>query len=102
MSSKLVFRIHESYRKVVAVCDAELVGKKFEEGIKQLEVRESFYKSQESDSEEIIEMMRRLTAEDATFNIVGKNSVNAAMKAGIIDEENIGKVQGVPFALVLI
>jgi len=46
-------KIHDSYRKVVAVCDDDLVGKKFEEGKKQLEVGESFFKDEEVDVERL-------------------------------------------------
>ena len=64
-------KIHESYRKVVAVCDSELVGKKFEEGKMQLDVRENFYNGEEVDEEKLMEILQRELAEDATFNIVG-------------------------------
>ena len=36
-------KVHNSYRSVVAVADSDLLGKRFEEGIKQLDVRENFY-----------------------------------------------------------
>ncbi len=40
----MYLKIHKSYRNVVALCDAELIGKKFEEGNMQLYLRENFYK----------------------------------------------------------
>ncbi len=98
----MLLKIHKSYRGVVAVCDSELLGKKFEEGQKILEVRESFYNGEEIKEKKMIELMSDLAKEDATFNIIGKNSVNAALKAGIISKKGIKKVQGVPFALVLL
>ena len=33
----------KSYRDVVAICDKELIGKKFEEGNFQLDVKENFF-----------------------------------------------------------
>jgi hypothetical protein len=102
MHSKIYFKIHESYRRVVAVCDSDLIGKKFEEGIKQLEIKEHFFKGHETEEKEIIELFRRQAVEDATFNIVGEQAVKAAFKAGIIGEGNVGKVDGVPFALVFV
>lgn len=95
-------KIHRSYRSVVAVCDSELIGKKYEEGIKQLELRENFFRGEEKSYEEIVEMMKKQILEDASFNIAGKESVKAALEAGIISEEGIAKVQGIPFALVLL
>ena len=95
-------KIHESYRKVVALADSELIGKKFEEGKMQLEVRENFYKGEEVDGERVIERLKQLALDDATFNIVGEKAVKVAIESGVITEGNIAKVDGVPFALVLL
>ena len=95
-------RIIKSYRYVVAVCDSDLLGKRFEEGRFQLHVKESFYGGDEKSESETIEILRKMTGEDATFNIVGKKSVKAALKAGVINEESVGEVQGVEFALVML
>jgi hypothetical protein len=90
-----------SYRDVVAVCDDELLGKKFEEGKFQLDVKESFFKGKESSEEEAFEIMRDMKLEDSTFNIIGEKSVNTALKAGIITKEGVGKIANIPFAMVL-
>jgi uncharacterized protein len=95
-------KIHESYRKVVAVCDSEIIGKKFEEGKRQLDVKESFYRGAKFDSELVKKIMIENKANDATFNIVGEKSVKIALESGIITRGNIGKVGGIPFALVLL
>lgn len=95
-------RIIDSYRYVVAVCDSDLLGKRFEEGRFQLDVKESFYKGDEKSESEIIEILKDMKIEDASFNIVGKKSIKAALKAGIINEEAISEIQGVEFALVLL
>ena len=42
----MYIKIHRSYRNVVAICDAEILGKKFEEGKRVLDVRESFYNNE--------------------------------------------------------
>jgi len=99
----------KSYRDVVAICDKELLGKTFEEPsedvVKQLDIKESFYKGQTEGpvtEEEALQIMKRMADEDATFNIVGEKAVNAAIKAEIITDESIGRIQDIPFALVLI
>lgn len=97
----MLIKIIRSYRDVVAVCDSELLGKRFEEGKFQLDIKESFYAGEKKTEKEIIEMMREMLTEDATFNIVGHKSIDAAIKAGIIDKSSIGKIQGIPFALIL-
>lgn len=96
----MLLKIHPSYRKVVAICDENLIGKKFIEGIRQLDLRENFYKGDKIDSEKAVNKIRLLAIEDSTFNIVGKESVETAIKAGIMTEKNVGKVSDIPFALV--
>ena len=94
-------KVHKSYRSVVAVCDSDLVGKTFEEGKFQLEVKESFFKGEEVQKDRAIFLMKKMLVEDATFNIVGEDSINAAIKAEIISEDSVGEIAGIPFALVL-
>lgn len=95
-------KIHESYRDVVAVSDSDLLGKKFEEGKFQLDIKENFYKGDKNSEAKVLEIMMHFSKEDATFNIVGKKSVNTALKAGIITKKGIKKIQGIPFAMVLL
>lgn len=94
--------IIKSTRDIVAVCDSDLIGEKFEEGEIQLDVKEDFYKGEEVSYEKAVEIMRDMAKEDATFNIVGEEAVEAAIEAGIIDEGAVRKVEGVSFSLVLI
>jgi uncharacterized protein len=95
-------KLHKSYRTVVAVCDSNLLGKRFEKGIKQLDCRENFYKDKEHTHSEAVQLLKRESAEDSTFNIVGEKSIKAAKEAGIIDDSGILEIQGIPFALVLL
>jgi hypothetical protein len=94
-------RIIKSYRDIVAICDSELIGKKFEEGELQLDIKESFFKGEEISEVEAIKIIQEMSKEDATFNIVGEKSVNTALRVGIISKEGIKKIQGIPFALTL-
>lgn len=99
---KLLIKIHKSYRPVVAICDAELIGKKFEEGIKQLDIRENFYNGSEFGEEEALKIMQDQVREDATFNIVGENSIKLAINAGIIGEDSTSTIKNIPYALKLL
>jgi uncharacterized protein len=98
----MLIKIHDSYRRVVAVCDSDLVGKKFEAGKMQLDVKNHFYSGEEVDSEKLVEILKREQNNYATFNIVGEESVKVALESGLISEGNIGNVGGVPFALLLL
>lgn len=95
-------KIHKSYRDLVAVCDTDLIGKYFEEGIFQLDLKESFYKGEEIDEKELQEILKEMKQEDATFNIVGEKSIQASIKAGIISEDSIKKISGIPYSLILL
>ena len=97
----MLIKIIKTYRDVVAVCDKELIGKRFEEGKFQLDVKENFFNGDETDEEKAIEIMEQMSMKDSTFNIIGEKSVNTAIKAGIISREEIRKIQDIPFALVL-
>lgn len=95
-------KVHDSYRRVVAVADREIMGKKFFEGKRQLDVAERFYKGTEFTEEEAVKQLQRHFVEDATFNIVGPKSVKAALEAGVIDKNSTSTVAKIPFALKLI
>ena len=97
----MLIKIIQTYRDVVAVCDKELIGKRFEEGKFQLDVKENFFNGDETNEEKAIEIMKQMSMKDSTFNIVGKKSINTAIKAGIISGEEVKKIQNIPFALVL-
>lgn len=98
----ILVRLIKSYRNTVAVCDSDLLGKRFEEGKFQLDIKESFFGGEETSEEKVIEIMKEMVYEDATFYIIGEESVNTAIKAEIISEEGVKKIDGVPFALVLL
>ena len=95
-------RVHDSYRKIVSLADSELIGKTFSEDIKQIEVRENFFKGDKKSKEQIIKILKDMAKEDATFNIVGEESIKAALEAGIISKDGIIKIQGIPIALGLL
>lgn len=99
----ICIKIHKAYRKIIAVCDPELLGKKFVEDQLQLDLTSEFYKSDKIEEDKAIKIMKAENSDDSTFNIVGEKSIAAAIKAGIIkdDKEAIIKVQGIPHALGL-
>ncbi|MBU2523211.1 MAG: DUF424 family protein [Nanoarchaeota archaeon] len=95
----IMIRLHESYRKIIAACDSDLIGKKFVEGKLQLDLRDTFYGGKEYSEEKAIEIFRDGAFDDATFNIVGKECIAAAIKAGMVEKEGVITIQGIPHAL---
>ena len=94
--------IIQTYRDVVAICDKELIGKKFEEDDFQLDVKENFFKGEEKSSEEVSKIIQDFSKEDATFNIVGEKAVALAIKNNLVAENAVKKISGIPFTLKLI
>ncbi len=95
-------KVQKSCRDIVTICDSKLLGKTFEQDKFQLDVKESFYKGEEKTKQETLDIIKKMSIEDATFNIVGKEAINIALEAGIISKQGIKEIQGVPFALVLL
>lgn len=93
-------KLHEStHNVVVAVADAELIGKRFETEKLQLEVNNIFYDGETLTEAQAEEKMRQLKERSYSFNIVGERAVQLAIKLKIIDEQNVIKIEGVPHAL---
>ena len=98
MKSGVLIKIHESRgKRIVAVADKELIGKRFEEGERYLDITERFYKGKEETEEEILKILKQST----NTNLVGKKSVALGIKAGIITQESIIMIKGIPHAIGL-
>jgi hypothetical protein len=98
----MLVKIHKSYRWVVAVCDNDLIGHKLEEGEKALDLAGNFFRGEEMSVEETMEVLQDCAMEDATFNFVGKESVGIAKELGLVKDEGVLEIQGIPVALVLL
>ncbi|MEM4703276.1 MAG: DUF424 family protein [Candidatus Pacearchaeota archaeon] len=98
----VLVKIHDLYRKIVAVCDTELLGKKFEEENLQLDVNEKFYGGKEFKDDQVIKLLKDAQTDDACFNFVGENSIALGVKAGIIDKNCVIKIQNIPHAMALL
>ena len=81
-------------RIIISICDSDLIGKKFEQGKKQLNITERFYKGEIKTEDEITEILKNAS----NINIVGKKSISLALKLKMIGKENIIKIQGIPHA----
>ena len=104
IDKKFLVKIHAAYREIVAVSDLGLLGKRFEQGNMQLEVNEHFYGSKDSkvvDEKQLLKILKEAGENDACFNFVGKDSVEAAIKAGLAERQGVIKIQGIPHALAM-
>jgi hypothetical protein len=83
---------------LVAVCDSDLIGHTLHEGDLHLSVNEDFFKGQLAAEHEV----RKALAGATIANLVGKRSVSCGIATGIIDEDCIITIEGVPHAQMVL
>ena len=102
LEKDIIVNVHKSYRWVVGVCDSDIYGRKLEEGEKGLDLSGAFFKGDAMAKGEAKEIILDADKEDATFNFVGEKSVALAKDMGMVKDEGVGEIEGIPFALVLL
>jgi len=83
--------------RLVAVCDAELLGETFREGKLKLEVKAGFYKGVQTS---IPDALRAIDEADIA-NLVGKAIVEAAVRERLVDPSAIVHISGVPHVQII-
>ena len=70
-------KIHHSYRDVIAICDSNLIGKRFEEGIMQVEIKEHFFDGERLRLDSLQDNVTEdeITLSDVTTNDVSKSPI---------------------------
>ena len=85
-------------QRLLAACDAELLGTSHREGRFRLEVLPAFYDGLRVGESELVAYLRGCTV----ANLVGPRTVEVAIGLGLVDRKNILVVQGVPHAQLLV
>lgn len=88
-------KVHQG---LVALSDANLIGKHFEEGNLALDVSERFYKGDILEPSAVVKILH----DPLNLNLVGKEVIALALKENIIKQEDIITISGVPHAQVYI
>jgi hypothetical protein len=86
---------------LVSACDADVLGKTFENGEVSLTVEESFYAGDEAETDVPEERVRESLAACTTANLVGTRTVDLAIEAGFVDPENVLDLDGTRHAQLL-
>lgn len=97
MTKVYVKSVRRGRDTVVAVCDAEILGKTLEGGRVPFTVSEGFYKGVLGDVEEALEAMRQATI----CNLVGKRIVKAAIECRMVHERAVIFFGDVPHAQIV-
>ncbi|MBD3361435.1 DUF424 family protein [Candidatus Woesearchaeota archaeon] len=92
----MIVKVHKKDgRTIVAVCDDELLGKKFEQDGKQLDLASDFYNGDKYTDKQLVgDMIRNADV----INLVGTISVSLGIEEGLIDKENVINIDGIPHA----
>lgn len=82
---------------VVAACDEELIGALIEDSSKSLRlyVDPAFFKGELRDTDFLVELLSRATI----ANLVGRNAVEAAIRAKLVHAEAVLNIKDTPIAL---
>lgn len=99
VKKNFVVKIHKTQdeRKMVCITDEEIIGKKFEEGKKQLDFTADFYKGELRSEEDTIPTLKGA----ALLIFSGKRAVILGKKFKFISKENIITIKGVQQAQCL-
>jgi len=82
---------------LLAICDAEILGKTLREGGIVFNIKEEFYKGPRVAVEEAVDMI----ANSTIVNMVGKNIVKKAIERGYVHPEAVLNIEGVPHAQIV-
>lgn len=82
---------------MVAVCDADIIGKKFSDGNRQLEIKENFYKGTLGTLEDGIQAMNEATI----VNVLGEKIITKMIEDGIISELSVIHICGIPHVQII-
>ncbi|WP_287585301.1 DUF424 domain-containing protein [Candidatus Borrarchaeum sp.] len=96
--TKVYFRVFKTEKDImVAVCDADILGKKFSDGKSKLNIEENFYKGTLGTLEDGIQAMNGATI----INVLGENIISKMIDDGIISEHSVICICGVPHAQII-
>jgi len=82
---------------LLAMCDAEILGKTLQEGKIVFHVKEDFYKGAKVELEEAMAMIKNSTI----VNMIGKNVVQKAIEKGYVHPEAVLNIEGIPHAQIV-
>lgn len=83
---------------LIAVCDCDLMGKKFVEGHLHVEILPDFFGEEKATTEEVESALAKATI----ANLVGEKAVGHAIRLGYVVKENVLTINGVPCAQMVL
>lgn len=95
---KFSYRLHKSgSENILAIADADIVGKKFEEGNFIIEVAEDFYSGRVCTEKDVPSLVESASI----INAVGKEAVGMLISSGMVDKNMVLDIGGIFHAQVV-
>jgi hypothetical protein len=82
---------------LLIVTDREILGRKFEEGKRQLDLGPAFYRGEAMSREEV----KKLFSQAQHLHLTGTQAIALALEEDLLRSENLLWVQGIPHAEVV-
>ncbi len=79
---------------MVAVCDCDVLGRKMKEGAIVFNVAKDFYEGERVCPDAAIDLLRKATV----ANLVGREAVRCGIEAGLVHEDAVITIEGIPHA----
>ena len=100
--SETILDVYTNLRKwgqctLLAICDADLIGKTLRQGKIVFHIRKEFYKGNLVNLEEAVSLIQQSTI----VNMVGQKIVKKALKMGLIHADAVLEIDGIPHAQIL-
>jgi hypothetical protein len=95
MKKTISVKVHDTPQgRIVAACDSELLGKKYSDNgrVLDLDRYRAFYSGRECSETELLELIKTF----ASLNLVGGRATGVAVGSGIVGEGSVIKIAGIP------
>jgi hypothetical protein len=93
----MIGKIHNNQgHTILAVCDKEHLGKKFEDEKLEFNASEKFFGNEEINEEELINMANEVTS----INLFGDKCVEILQREGLISESSVIFIKGIKHAQI--
>ncbi len=84
-------------RVLLAVCDAEIIGRTLRKGKVVFHVKKEFYKGTKTSIGDAIALIEN----SSIVNLIGKNIVQKAIEKGYVHPEAVLSIEGIPHAQIV-
>ena len=97
MKEEFSCKIHKSGNDVIlAVADAEIVGKRFSDGKTDIIVSHEFYSEEQAGAPEVLALVKSATS----VNAIGERIVGLFLKNGLVKKKETVCIGGLPHAQI--